>query len=675
MRARLLTATVTVIAALAIPSAPVRAASTGPAVLDSPAMSSIAAGDNHTCALRGSEVWCSGNSTFGQVGVVGVTRAINFEPSLMRSALSVSAGGNTTCAIGVDRTLWCWGLLPVAFDPATPGILRWEATTAPTAVPMTGVMSVAVGARHICALTADGAVWCWGDNSFGQLGTANTIASPLPVRTRIKQATALDTGASHSCAILRDSSVWCWGSNQFHQSGVRSVKPLLIPKRTRAAAATALALGDHFSCVINTDTRVRCWGRNNTSQLGIPSGSSRIAPVAVRGKGYSSITAGARFACSVRTSGTTWCWGDNEFGQLANGGYSQKWYPQKIVTPENVGVVTAVSAGTQHACAVTAQAGVMWCWGNNAWGQLGDSSTLLRRTGTAVWANGVRLQKIGTDSTARVVMAGDISCNYSRRVSAGEGPLGQECGDAWTSSLTETLNPDAFVALGDIQYEDASIADFTTFFDPTWKLLQSRTYPVRGNHEYITPGAAGYVQYFGRASAGYWSADMGGWRLFAVDSWCLGQLYAGCSATSPQATWLAAQLDAAQAEGKCAAVVMHHPPYSSGRLGTATAVPLWKTAVEHGADVMVTAHDHLYERFGRLGPDGQPSKDGMPLFISGLGGAQSTPFSATPAAGSEFRHNDVHGVTEFTFSPGMFTWRFISAQDSTTLDSGSDTCR
>ena len=675
MRGRLLTAAAIALAALAVPVSAVRAGFVGPSIVDAPLMSSIASGDAHTCVLRGSDVWCSGSSAYGQLGVAGITRAINFEPSQMRSAVAVSAGGNTTCAIGIDRSLWCWGLLPVATDPATPGLLRWEPMSTPTGVPLGDVASVAVSARHICAFTSAGFVWCWGDNDQGQLGTGDTIASPVPVRTHVKKATAIDTGARHSCAIVRDTSVWCWGSNQFHQSGVRSVKPVLTPARTKAPASTSIALGDEFSCTVGVDTRVRCWGRNNTAQLGSPSGKSRIAPIAVRGHGYRTLSAGGRFSCATRSSGTTWCWGNNESGQLANGGTTSKWYPQKVVPQTNVGTVTSVSAGSQHACATTSLVGAMWCWGNNASGQLGDSSTVPRRGGTAVWAHGVRLQRIGTDASARVVIAGDISCNFSRRVSAGEGPLGPECGDAWTADLTETLAPDAFIALGDIQYEDASIADFTTFFDPTWKLLQSRTYPVRGNHEYITPGAAGYVQYFAGLSAGYWSADMGGWRLIAVDSWCLGQLYAGCSAVSPQATWLAAQLDAAQAEGRCAAVVMHHPPYSSGRLGTATAVPFWKTAVEHGADLMVTAHDHLYERFARLGSDGQPSADGLPLFISGLGGAQSTPFSATPMAGSEFRQNDVHGVTEFTFSPGAFTWRFVSAQDSSTLDSGSGTCR
>ena len=658
----------------ALPAVGARAEYPGPGVVAPPVLSAVASGRAHTCVLRDTTVWCTGLSGSGQTGATGVTRAVNFEPSLMRDAVSVSAGGDSTCAVGADRSVRCWGLSPLAGLPDTPALLQWGARTEPAVVALPAASAVTVGVRHACALAVDASVWCWGDNDSGQLGNGTRTASLVPVRARVPAAVSVDAGGSHTCALTTKSTVWCWGSNRYHQSGVRSVRPVTVPVRVVAARTLAVSAGDWFTCAVGADAAVRCWGRNNSSQLGVPRSGSRRTPVRVHGRGYSSVTAGDGFACAVRTTGSTWCWGTNTHGQLANGGWSRKWYPQKVLTRAGVGPVTAVSAGARHACALTSTPGAMWCWGDGTAGQLGDSAALVRATGTPVWSNGVRLAGIGTDASARVVMTADISCDTARRVASGEGPDGPLCGDAWVADLTETLAPDATVAIGDIQYEAASLAELRSYYEVSWSGLARTLYPVRGNHEYITPGAAGHVEYFGAASAGYWWADMGGWRLFAVDSWCLGQLYAGCSATSPQAGWLAAQLDAARGEGRCTAVVMHHPPFSSGRLATSSALPLWRTSVEHGADLVVTGHDHIYERFARLDADGLRSATGTALFISGMGGAQATPLGSTAAEGSEYRQNTAHGVVEFVFTPRAYTWRFVSAVDSSVMDSGSADC-
>lgn len=674
MLRRFAAATLAVTAAAVLTGTSARAEYTGPPVLDSPAVTSIAAGNSHTCLVRGGNVWCAGLSTSGQTGTTATTQSQNFEPALMHDAVSVAAGGDTTCAIAAGGTLWCWGLVPGAYQTDTPGVLRWDRADAPTAVPLAGVTAVSVGPRHACAVASGGAVWCWGDNLSGQLGNGSTQATTIPVRVRVPAVVSIDAGGSHTCAVSRAGAVWCWGANRFHQSGRRGTKPLLVPALTPVRAAASVVTGGDFSCALGTDARIRCWGRNNSFQLGTATGKWRIAPVTVPGRNYVSVSAGGEHACAVRSTGTTWCWGSNSSGELANGGWTRKWNPQKVLTNATVGAVVSVTAGLHHVCATTTVTGALWCWGSGANGQLGDSSTVTRRSGTAVWPNGVRMQSIGSDTSARVVMTADVSCNAARRIASGEGPDGPMCGDAWVADLTESLKPDAVVAIGDLQYEDANAADLRDFWDVSWSALSRSLYPVRGNHEYVTPGAAGYVGYFGPQSAGYWWADMGGWRLIAVDSWCLGQLYAGCAAGSAQGTWLAAQLDAARSLGKCAAVVWHHPPFSSGRFATASALPFWTTAVEHGADLVVTGHDHLYERFARLDAQGQPSPTGTQLIISGMGGAQATPVGTTAATGSEYRQNTDHGVTEFTFAPRSFSWRFVSAVNSAVMDSGSAEC-
>jgi hypothetical protein len=286
------------------------------------------------------------------------------------------------------------------------------------------------------------------------------------------------------------------------------------------------------------------------------------------------------------------------------------------------------------------------------------------------------MKSIGTDAVARLVVAGDISCDERRIISNGIGAAGSQCGDAATASLTTALNPDGILALGDIQYEAASINEIRTYFDTTWGPLKNRMYPIRGNHEYITAGAAGYIEYFGAMSPSYWVSNAGGWRIIAVDSWCQGQIYAGCSATSVQTTWLASELARARAEGKCAAVLMHHPYVSSGRFATASAESLWKASVLGGADLVMTGHDHHYERFAPLDEDGFLAETGTPgtsLIISGLGGAPSYPLG-TPEEGSQFMSNANHGVLSLTLTPTNYSWAFISASDNATIDSGTATC-
>jgi hypothetical protein len=120
----------------------------------------------------------------------------------------------------------------------------------------------------------------------------------------------------------------------------------------------------------------------------------------------------------------------------------------------------------------------MWCWGLNTTGQLGDSSTTLRRSGIAVWPHGVRLQPIGTDLSARVIIAGDIACNAIRRTTYGVGPSGVQCGEQSTATLISSLSPDGVVALGDLQYEAASISDLNNFFGSTWGAFKNIIYPV-----------------------------------------------------------------------------------------------------------------------------------------------------------------------------------------------------
>lgn len=638
-----------------------------------PVLSSPTAGDSHTCMIREQTVWCSGLNSSGQLGTGTRTRTIAFSPSRMTQATSTDAGGATSCAVRVDATLWCWGLLPTAQatpEPTAPPTMT--ASLVPVQIPLLGVKSAAVGGSHVCALLLDGTVWCWGSNSSGQLGNDSVVSSAAPVMARIDSVESIDAGRFHSCAVKTDSTVWCWGSNLYHRLGQRRGSLRTTPAPVAGVKARAVATGEGFTCAISTARAVQCWGRNNYGQIGRTAGKSRITPHTTAIRGARTLSAGTEFVCAT-TARSTWCWGRNRLGQLADGTNKYRSSPRLIAPVADLGSLTAVAAGSSHACALGASGGSMWCWGDGTQGQLGDGSALVRRRGVAVWPNGVQMRPIGTFERATIVAAGDIACDTARRIAYGDGPGGLQCGDLFTATLAEMINPDAVLALGDLQYENADFDSFDTNYRWSWGRLASKTYPIRGNHEYLTPGAGGYVSYFGAMSPSYWWTDAGGWRLIAVDSWCQGQLFAGCADTSAQTTWLATQLARARAEGKCVAVVMHHPIVSSGRLGTSTVAPLWQTMVNGGADLVLAAHEHFYERFEPLGTDALPAKDGVPLFINGLGGAIAQGF-ITAAPGSAVRINEVHGLLKVTFSPSSYEWSFVSVLDGSSLDAGTAPC-
>lgn len=634
----------------------------GPATESVPIITSLGAGASHTCMVRDAAVWCTGDNTFGQLGTGDYERTYAFAQTKVSNATSVSAGGNTSCAVLTDTSVTCWGALPAAAN-----------SPLPTPVPLTGVASVSVGTQHVCALMLNGNVWCWGNNGSGRLGNGNKISSATPVQVGISSVVSLSAGAVHTCATKTNKTVLCWGSNGYYRLGrlspLSQTRPRLVPK----VRAVSVSVGSGFTCIVNTSKRAMCWGRNNYGQQGVKPGKSRLAPRTMSLREVVSVSAGEEFVCASTSVPETWCWGRARYGQLANASNISRYTPQRIIAGPEVGQVLSVETGLSHACATTMTQGAMWCWGYGVAGQLGDSSRSNRTSGTAVWPNGVRYKAIGSDTAATLVLAGDISCNATRKATYGVGPLGSQCGEATTAAQISAIAPHAVMALGDLQYEAASYSDLLTHYDPTWGLFKSITYPVRGNHEYITPGANGYIQYFGNMSASYWTTNAAGWRIIGVDSWCVGVVTDGCSATSHQTRWLTEQLALAKSENKCSMVLMHHPPFSSGLYPVSSAKPLWDASVNGGADVMFTAHDHHYERFEPLGVDGIPSATGTALFISGLGGAQTYPL-LTPAPGSAFRFNDEHGVVKLDLTPTTYTWSFMSASTNTILDTGTATC-
>ena len=245
-------------------------------------------------------------------------------------------------------------------------------------------------------------------------------------------------------------------------------------------------------------------------------------------------------------------------------------------------------------------------------------------------------------------------------------------GDEATALLLDA-NPGTVATLGDNVYESGTPTEFAECYEPTWGRAKDRTRPSVGNHEYKTPGASGYFNYFGAAAGepgeGYYSYDVGSWHLIALNSNCS---QVGCWAGSAQEQLLRADLAAHPAA--CTIAYSHHPRFSSGYSGGSIAMqPLWNALYEHGAEVFLAGHDHLYERFAPQTPSGQRDDlFGIRQFIVGTGG-RSLSTAGTPTSNSEVLGKEF-GVLKLTLGEAGYEWKFLPVAGKTFTDSGSGVC-
>lgn len=248
-------------------------------------------------------------------------------------------------------------------------------------------------------------------------------------------------------------------------------------------------------------------------------------------------------------------------------------------------------------------------------------------------------------------------------------------GDEATARLLGGI-PGTILTLGDNAYEAGSREEYVGCYGPTWGRFKYRTRPAPGNHEYDTPGAAGYFGYFGGTAGnpgeGYYSYDLGSWHMIALNSNC-GEV-GGCSAGDPQQRWLKADL--ADNRRRCTLAYFHHPLFSSGKYspGIPKVKPLWETLYAAGADVVLNGHDHNYQRFAPQDPEGKADPErGIRQFVVGTGGRR--PYLTGPPIGnSQVQSDDAFGVLKLTLRPEGYDWWFVPVEGAWFTDSGSARC-
>jgi hypothetical protein len=269
-----------------------------------------------------------------------------------------------------------------------------------------------------------------------------------------------------------------------------------------------------------------------------------------------------------------------------------------------------------------------------------------------------------------VAAAGDIACAPTGPVTA------TTCNQLTTSDLF-VANPaiKAVLALGDEQYETGALADFQAAYAHSWGRALAKTHPVPGNHEYAGgSNGAGYFAYFGARAGdptkGWYSFNVGRWHLIALNSNC--SHINGCGPSSDEVTWL--KNDLAAHHPACTLAYWHQARFSSGPNGNlADYDTFWKVLYNHGVDVVLSGHDHAYERYALQTPaQVRDPKHGIREFVVGTGGRSLDTFTG-PFTNGQFREDTEFGVLKLTLHPQRYEWRFVNTAKHV-LDSGQTDC-
>ncbi|MFI5492452.1 hypothetical protein [Actinoplanes sp. NPDC051859] len=310
----------------------------------------IAAGGAHSCAITSlGDLSCWGDDSSGQLGDGSRPHGFAEPVVALPDAVRVDAGRAHTCAVDAAGRAYCWGD-DSAGQLGDGGHTDRDAPHVVEALRDRTLVAIAAGARHTCAVDDEGAAWCWGDGSRGQLGTPGTTGSATPVRVRTGGRTDdpvvdIAAGGDTTCAATAGGAAYCWGADP--ADGADRTGPTAI---TTGGKVRQIATGGQQSCALDTDGAAYCWGIDKRE----------AGP-------YAAVSSGAAHTCGIDREGRAFCWGDGGDGRLGNGQTADRRAPTGV---ELAAELAAIDAGTAHSCAVDSR-GYTFCWGAGADGQLG----------------------------------------------------------------------------------------------------------------------------------------------------------------------------------------------------------------------------------------------------------------------------------------------------------------
>lgn len=326
----------------------------------------------------------------------------------------IAMGTSHSCGITINYNTYCWGY------GGSNGIGNAQTNPASVTVPYPvargeipyGVSLVSVVSNNSwgshCALGSDGKAYCWGANTYGQLGNNTTVNSNFPVQVQQGAVpagvtfTAIQIGFYHACGLGSDSKVYCWGNNQFGQLGnnstVNSSVPVLASAQGQIPAgvtAKSLAVGYYTSCIIGSDNKAYCWGYNASAQFGTGNTTNSLTPIQMsvgsmtNGGYWKYISVGTYHSCGIGTDDKAYCWGDvnvsNGYYALGNGTTTTSGKPAAVVQGATSTGATwrFIAAGDQVSCGIASD-NKAYCWGANGQGQLGNGTTTASNVPVAV---------------------------------------------------------------------------------------------------------------------------------------------------------------------------------------------------------------------------------------------------------------------------------------------------
>ena len=342
-------------------------------------------------------VWCWGAGSLGQLGdntssnrsspVTTVAGGTNWK--------QVAGGSDHTAAVKTDGRLWCWGYNSFGQigDGTSPNAFSSRISPVTTAGGGTNWKQVACGFAHTAAIKTDGTLWSWGNNGLGQLGDNTIVNKSSPVSTVGGQGSwkQVAIGYSNTAAIKTDGTLWTWGNGASGQLGDNTSSNRSSPVTTVAGGTNwkQVAAGKEHVGAIKTDGTLWFWGANSFGQLGDNTSSSRSSPVTTIAAGNNWKQVGLGFnadhTTALKTDGTLWTWGRNNSGQLGDSSTSSRSSP--VTTFGGQGSWKQVSCGSAATVAIKTD-GTLWCWGGNSVGQLADGSTTSNRSSPATTVAG-----------------------------------------------------------------------------------------------------------------------------------------------------------------------------------------------------------------------------------------------------------------------------------------------
>jgi alpha-tubulin suppressor-like RCC1 family protein len=396
----------------------------------------IATGAYYTCALAPSgQTYCWGLNSSGQLG--DNTTTDRSTPVAVQQGgvtfTSITVGYYHTCGLTSAGAAYCWG----SNGNSQLGDGTASQRNVPTAVSSgLAFTSITSGGQHTCGLTGAGAAYCWGYNGYGELGdnTTTNRTTPVAVQQGGVTFTSITGGWLHNCGLTNAGAAYCWGGNWDGRlgDGTTTERDTPVAVQQGGVTFTSISAGGYHTCGLTGAGAAWCWGYNGAGGLGDNTTTDRSTPVAVQQGGvtFTSITGGIYHTCGLTGAGAAYCWGANWYGQLGDNSTTQRDVP--VAVTGGLSWATVVISGVaDHTCAVKLSSQLIYCWGLNDHGQLGDQTTTDRSSPTQAWY---------------LVTVGDVAVSLSMdpiltfTVSAVTGAL--SCGDATTTvaSATNVVN-------------------------------------------------------------------------------------------------------------------------------------------------------------------------------------------------------------------------------------------